>query len=102
MLRLFLCLHHVYSALTMSFGLVALYCVALGFAIDGTVAQLGNGSFSWWLPATLVLSVLGGLLAWAGLSSLGVVPSNMAPWAFATSTLWLDKMCAAVPVWSPL
>ena len=105
MLRSFLCVQSLVARLLVAFGLVAVFLVPLGWAVAAITleaAASGGGAarslfrghvFGWWWPSAIVLSALAVLLLWIALSLCGVVPSQRAPWALSSTTLWLDKCC---------
>ena len=51
------------------------------------------GAIPPWALTVLVLSFLGLLYVYIGLSMAGLFPSKYAPWTLSKATLWLDKTC---------
>jgi hypothetical protein len=98
LMRAFLCLQRLCAQLTVSFGLVAVFLVPLGFALASITASMREDFgtsfvFPWWAPLLIALSTLGVLLGWAALSAQGHVPARLAPWRYSGTTLFLDKCC---------
>lgn len=95
------------ARLLVAFGLIAVFLIPLGWAVAAITAEAaatagaaaGRDSlfrglaFQWWWPPAAVLAVLFSLLVWVALSVASIVGSRRAPWAFASTTLWLDKCC---------
>jgi len=85
-----MCTQYLTAKLVVTFGLIALYLAVLGLGITSIDTFR---SFPWWAPATLPILSLVICLLWIELSRLGYVRSRWTPWAFISSTFWLDAVC---------
>ena len=88
MLREFLCLDYLMGQLIVISIIMTIFLVPLGLAV---VSYLPG--FPFWGPCLVPTSVLVLVTLWVQGSLCGCVPSRLAPWAFSSSTLWLDKCC---------
>jgi len=88
MLREFLCLNQLLGQSSVVCLVLAVFMLPLGLAITSYVPAI-----PFWLLSLVPLAMLATVLAWMYTSIHGCVASRFAPWAFASSTLWLDKCC---------
>merc|ERR1712060_142887 len=68
-------------------GLLAAFALPLGFAIE---SRFG---LPYWVVSITIIGFLIILLLWVLLSTVNIIPSRLAPWAFSQQTLWIDKCC---------
>jgi len=111
MMRGFLCLQQLLARLLVSFTLIGLFFIPLGFAVEAIadeaaavqrIARGGDdkgeggfteGAFRWYYPFAATMACLLVFIGWILLSDWGCVKSKWAPWALYGTTLWLDKCC---------
>ena len=90
MLREFLCLQGLLGNALVSLPLLALFLLPLGLGLNDTPELSG---FPWWGPPAVPLALLVVLLVWVTASCLGLLPTSLTPWTFASELVWFDACC---------
>lgn len=88
-LRNVICLQQLAAGLCVSLPLVALMVLPFGFALTESTGF----AYAWTVASGVPLLQLVLGLLWVFISSKGWCPAKLAPWAFASTTLWIDKCC---------